>query len=894
MKHPDFVRLPPTLEPAAQTLKLAARAAVERTIESLGLAALAASHAFQRDGLLAAQFELNRKSAVFVLSFNEAFDERVLRELGSPVSAAGADGMPAAGASAWESLSLVADQEVEQQIGADRFGLEVTHACEWELREFDALVAALLPGPVGSSSRERNPLRPQVVGHAMVKALQAVSDRQDVRQQLASEISRSLAALLRPAYADIVRDLRHAGVQPRGLFLRPRQAPPGAGGAAGFDPSGQAPPPDAAASRHGAHSAYGMQGAGSMHGTHSGYGSYSRSGVSGHGTYGSPGPHGIPAGGLGPRDPGAGPWQPPPAQDPLTGVARSAGHRGGWDAGPSLRPSLGVVDPGLMNVLRRLSQDGTRRYGGGQAGAGPYPGAAGPATDWSDAGPAVPNLIVAHREELRQASRGALDHLVIDVIASLFDQILSDPKVPPQLARLIARLQLPVLRAALGDSSFFSSRRHPVRRFINRIASLGAAFDDYSEPAAQRFLAKVRALIEAVVEGDFDRLETYEETLRALETFLAAPAEPAAPAADRPRADAAATDAAAQAAELLAQKEDELQLRQLYARRLEGELRSLAGPEFVRDFVSRIWSQVLVRATAAAGAASEPATEGATVRKLRQTGRDLFMSVQPKATPAARKAFLAGLPRLMQELTEGMDLIAWPEEQRRAFFGQLMPAHAEALRNSAMSQLDVNLLARQVEAALAQPLPTALDVRAAAAHLSARAAPTDDPEALLAGLTPAEAQQVGLVPEEAVDWTAPAVPPPQARSAAEASADDEAAMLPASEPLLPGAPLPAQPAEAPEPTHGAALAQHVQLGCAYQMQLDGQWQKVRLAHVSPARSFFIFSHGSERARKTVTFSRRMLEKLCAAGRLRAFEQADLVERATARARRQLAKLAAPG
>ena len=36
---------------------------------------------------------------------------------------------------------------------------------------------------------------------------------------------------------------------------------------------------------------------------------------------------------------------------------------------------------------------------------------------------------------------------------------------------------VPVLRAALGDTSFFSSRRHPVRRFINRLASLACAFE---------------------------------------------------------------------------------------------------------------------------------------------------------------------------------------------------------------------------------------------------------------------------------------------------------------------------------------------------------------------------------------------------------------------------------
>ena len=63
------------------------------------------------------------------------------------------------------------------------------------------------------------------------------------------------------------------------------------------------------------------------------------------------------------------------------------------------------------------------------------------------------NLIRAHREELIQASTGKLDHMVIDVVGSLFDQILSDSRVPPQMARQIARLQLPVLRVALSDST---------------------------------------------------------------------------------------------------------------------------------------------------------------------------------------------------------------------------------------------------------------------------------------------------------------------------------------------------------------------------------------------------------------------------------------------------------
>jgi len=83
----------------------------------------------------------------------------------------------------------------------------------------------------------------------------------------------------------------------------------------------------------------------------------------------------------------------------------------------------------------------------------------------------------------------------------------------------------------------------------------------------------------------------------------------------------------------------------------------------------------------------------------------------------------------------------------------------------------------------------------------------------------------------------------------------------------------------------------VQLGFAYRMHLDGKWQKVRLSHVSSGRSFFIFTHGL-RQRKTVSMTYRMLQRLCESGRLSVFEQSGLIERATARARRQLSALAA--
>jgi hypothetical protein len=799
MKPNPVHRLPAPLEAACQRLKMAAREATERTIESLGLAALAATHAFQRDGLLGAQFELNRKSAVFVLTFNDAFDERVVREVG-PRAAKAAEDPGSAGAAAsappvvqvtsWDALSLVEDREVEAQISAERFGMEIAHACEWELRELDAYVGSLLADAGGE--HERNPLRPEIVGHAMIRGIEAVSDHADVRKVLSSELSRSLSALLRSTYATIIAELRNAGVQPQGLMVRHR------GGGAGGGPGGSA-------SGHGDEAP-----------------TTTRSGV----PLGPPGDSrfGGRYGGVGGGAGGAG-----------QGFVHSS--RAGY--GSTGGTPLGQVDPALMTLLRRLSFTETYSPTG--------PGGYGEAAEGPLLAP-LPNLIRAHREELRQASKGSLDHMVIDVIGILFDQILADPKVPPQLARQLARLQLPVLRAALGDATFFSSRRHPVRRFVNRIASLGATFEDFDEDVARNVLAKVRSLVHEVVEGDFDQIEVYEQKLAALEAFVA----------EQARRE---VQGEGDSAELLAEREDEQRLRHVYAQRLAGELKDLAAPPFVRDFISRVWSQVLLRASALG--------DSARIQRLRAAGSALVLSVQPKPSPAHRKIFLAELPRLMQDLTEGMNLIGWPDPQRRAFFGQLMPAHAEALKSPAMRQLDLNLMARQVDGALERPLPSRDELKNLPVLSEEIAAPV---------LSQEEAKRVGLVEESAVNWDG------------KIDIDLDAAEAVPAQPEAPAPGLPAV-ADAPEVTQGRALADNIQIGFAYQMHLDDSWRKVRLSHVSPGRSFFMFTQGS-RHKKTVSLTQRMLVRLCETGRLRAFEQSTLMERATERARRQLASLGA--
>jgi hypothetical protein len=195
-----------------------------------------------------------------------------------------------------------------------------------------------------------------------------------------------------------------------------------------------------------------------------------------------------------------------------------------------------------------------------------------------------------------------LDHMVIDVIGSLFDQILSDPKVPPQMARQIARLQLPVLRAALGDNTFFSSRR--TRCGASSTASprwATAVRRLHSDERAQPFLAKVRRWCRRSSRATSTRSLVYEQKLAS-----SRPSSPSRPGRGRGRA---ATRCCSRAKEAL---------RICSAMRSSSKARSgLTAPDLPARLPGRGLEPGLLKAAAAEGA------DGDRRARLRAAGREL-------------------------------------------------------------------------------------------------------------------------------------------------------------------------------------------------------------------------------------------------------------------------------
>ena len=886
--NPIDSRAQATLDAALNLIRTAATSAVTHVVESFTVLAQSSTKISERDQIIFTQQELRRNLGSFQNAFFEALREKVTKELQPR-----ADTKRKLESADWQSLSLVGEKEVEEQMNFVRLGQLISHECEGQLRDLAAYTGALLG--LGRADDERNPIRAEIIGASLHRGIEAISGEQESRRLLTRELGPAMAQVMPKCYEDVLRMFQERGVRPVSLTVRTVEGP---GFHVGGAESGYQSLRDGRLSSRGG--AYGE--IDSVSGAHSEMdllAAHRRALATAFPPGRAPAVESVRDGETASRA-GASRARVNAAADQqlmtllrrLTAIASQPG-----ELDPP-RLSGGPTPPGRFGVAagQRMPAGAASRYAGSTSdadrstlgsrsgvGAGAESSRGGPSlTDGAGGcaqlgeeltGLMAVNLIRAHREELVQASTGKLDHMVIDVVGSLFDQILSDSRVPPQMAREIARLQLPVLRVALSDATFFSTRRHPVRRFINRIASLANAFDEFDVGPGAKFLSRVRKLVDEIVEGDFDQIELYATKVTELERFIAEQNEGVVEQTGT--------------ASMLDAKESELRIQQRYMLQLQGSLNALHLPEYLLTFLSQVWSQALVLATRRDGADSDRA------RRYRRVGTDLVMSIQPKGSPMFRKKFLMQLPPLMKDLNEGIRLIGWPEPAQKAFYGKLLPAHAESLKGQALSELDHNLMVKQVEAVFALPVPNA------ESYMRTDAVPEVSAEVIERRFTPEEAKQVGLVNETAVDWSekiesidkvdldlsADVQPPLPATPSVVAHLDAQAVAATL------GAPTTSSD-EPAEPTRGPQLMDHIKLGFAYQMHLKDEWQKVQLAHVSSGRSFFVFTRGGKH-QETISMTSRMLARMCETGRFRAVESAYLMERATRRARKQLAELGTP-
>lgn len=279
-------------------------------------------------------------------------------------------------------------------------------------------------------------------------------------------------------------------------------------------------------------------------------------------------------------------------------------------------------------------------------------------------GNAVQNVLRSLQQNPAMQAANPLDVVMVDAVAMLFDVLFDEETIPDRLKAQIARLQIPVLKAAMMDRNFFSLRHHPVRRVLDAIAVLSVRIP--ATEAGNERLEAISKVVTNIVDNfaqDMEIFETAAQELEAMDETL----ENIVEAEIQPDIQKFQQEERAEVALIVAHD---------FINRCVGEqVIALSIIEFLR----RDWAALLTSDY------TEEGENGAHFNSHVETMRELVWSVQPKKDMDARLMLVRILPGLLKRLREGMAQQAVDAIRTEKFFADLVVLHANAVRPTAQT-----------------------------------------------------------------------------------------------------------------------------------------------------------------------------------------------------------------
>ena len=514
------------------------------------------------------------------------------------------------------SLELLGDEVVENKIIASRMALPVIERVSAGFDDLRLRVQQLEGGRELPSS---DMLRPEVLVQMLVDQwVFAGLDRVGLLQ-VADTLQNALSEQLLGAYGKANTFLVAQGVVPH-IDLRARVK------RAAESPTGAAPP---SASAHDGRS------------TRSGPVSFGGSGSQGYPSrHGSPSAHGASS----------------PAQPYDQGsYANTPGNGGGFAATPLGRARARAQ--GIMGQLKRLLVSQVSEFAHTEAqpvspallqavaprvevaptgsGAGQF--GATLMEDYSPAGLVLVSQEVRNRStELKQKASTDGEKATIEVVGLMFQSILTEERIPPNVRVWFSRLQVPVLRVALAEPEFLSTLNHPARMLIDRMGSCVLGFDS-SAISGSAMEAEIRRVVQVIEQYPETGRRVFQLVLAEFEKFLAT--------------FLTAKKSTSRAVSVAQQIEQKETLAIQYTIELRTLLTDMPMREEIRTFLFKVWAEVLAVADLRDGP-QDPLTLA-----LKKTASDLVWSASAKPNRADRTKVIQNLPVLLQRLRQGLTLL---------------------------------------------------------------------------------------------------------------------------------------------------------------------------------------------------------------------------------------------
>ena len=248
----------------------------------------------------------------------------------------------------------------------------------------------------------------------------------------------------------------------------------------------------------------------------------------------------------------------------------------------------------------------------------------------------------------------------MDVVGFLFNYIFCDPSIPPRFRMVFDGLQVPILKAALADPSFFADKTHPARQLIDELAdAVTGADDDASYGNALESLA--RSIVDTIRAEFVIDEDVFERGRRTLNTFI-----------DRWQKQTFLAIQPHVHAGLAAETSDanRWHVRVLIRDKLAGA----DVPFDVRIFIGTVWADYLTRLRETDGADSDSYTAAV------KTMDDMLWSIIGKERTGQKARLAEMIPPLVRSLRAGGAAVLVADEKLKRFLDTLYALHIAAIK----------------------------------------------------------------------------------------------------------------------------------------------------------------------------------------------------------------------
>jgi hypothetical protein len=239
------------------------------------------------------------------------------------------------------------------------------------------------------------------------------------------------------------------------------------------------------------------------------------------------------------------------------------------------------------------------------------------------------------KQQLKQAATTPVERATIEIVALLFQSILTEERIPATVRVWFARLQMPVLRVAIGEPDFFATTDHPARRLIDRMGACVMGFDASMRHAGDILEKEIKRVVQVVEAYPDTGRRVFQTVLTEFEKFLE-------------HYFKNENEASRKGVSLAQQVEQRETLAIQYTIELRKMLNEVPVQEGVREFLFHVWADVLAMTAVKFDLHSEE------TKAMKRAAADLIWSASAKVSREERAEVIRRLPPLLKTLRDGM------------------------------------------------------------------------------------------------------------------------------------------------------------------------------------------------------------------------------------------------